>query len=97
MECLFEVSALDDLDAGLRLLTMDEMREFSKRFHCQSKSNQSKKISIENLKNLTSQYKSMFGSSTTNRDHLLFKELSIYSIFTFILFFFSVQIKTNSD
>lgn len=73
-ENVFVVSALDDLDAGLRLLTVDEMREFSKRFHCQSKSNQSKKISIENLKNLTSQYKSMFASSTTNRNHLLFKE-----------------------
>lgn len=85
---MFAVSALDDLDAGLRLLTTDEMREFSKRFHCQSKSNQSKKISIENLKNLTSQYKSMFGSSNTNRDHLLFKELRIHSIFTFIVLLF---------
>ena len=73
-ECSFEVSSLDDLDAALRLLTTDEMREFSKRFHCHSKSNQSKKISIANLKNLTNQYKSMFGSSTTNRDQLLFKE-----------------------
>jgi len=50
------------------------MREFSKRFHCQSKTNKSKKTSIENLKNLTNQYKSVFGSTTTNRDHLLLKE-----------------------
>jgi hypothetical protein len=50
-----KVSLLDDLDAGLRLLTSDEMRDFSKRFHCQSKSNKSKKASIENLKSLTNQ------------------------------------------
>ncbi|UJR23137.1 hypothetical protein I4U23_026156 [Adineta vaga] len=68
-----DISSLDDLDAGLRLLTSDEMRDFSKRFHCQSKTNKSKKTSIENLKSLTNQYKSMFGS--TNRDHLLLKEL----------------------
>ncbi|CAF3708068.1 unnamed protein product [Rotaria sordida] len=74
---LQDISSLDDLDAGLRLLTSDEMRDFSKRFHCQSKTNKSKKTSIENLKNLTNQYKSMFGSTTTttNRNHLLFKEL----------------------
>jgi hypothetical protein len=73
-----KVSLLDDLDAGLRLLTSDEMRDFSKRFHCQSKSNKSKKASIENLKSLTNQYKSMFGSTTTtNRDHLLLKEFRI--------------------
>ncbi|CAF4434222.1 unnamed protein product, partial [Rotaria magnacalcarata] len=72
---LQDISSLDDLDAGLRLLTSDEMRDFSKRFHCQSKTNQSKKTSIENLKNLTNQYKSMFGSTTTkNRDHILLKE-----------------------
>jgi hypothetical protein len=68
---------LNDLDEGLRLLTSDEMRDFSKRFHCQSKTNKSKKTSIENLKNLTNQYKSMFGSTTTNRDHLLLKEFCI--------------------
>ena len=73
----FKVSSLDDLDAGLRLLTSDEMRDFSKRFHCQSKSNKSKKTSIENLKSLTNQYKTMFGSTTTNRDHLLLKEFGI--------------------
>ncbi|CAF0935102.1 unnamed protein product [Adineta steineri] len=73
---LQDISSLDDLDAGLRLLTSDEMRDFSKRFHCQSKTNKSKKTSIENLKSLTNQYKSMFGSTTaTNRDHLLLKEL----------------------
>ncbi|CAF4558223.1 unnamed protein product [Rotaria sp. Silwood1] len=73
---LQDISSLDDLDAGLRLLTSDEMRDFSKRFHCQSKANKSKKTSIENLKNLTNQYKSMFGSTTaTNRNHLLLKEL----------------------
>ncbi len=76
-----EVSSLDDLDAGLRLLTSDEMRDYSKRFHCQSKTNKSKKTSIENLKSLTNQYQSMFGSSTTNRDHLLLKEFRIISIF----------------
>ena len=66
---------MDDLDAGLRLLASDEMRDFSKRFHCQSKSNQSKKISIANLKSMTHQYKSMFGSTIpANRDHLLLKE-----------------------
>jgi hypothetical protein len=72
---------LDELDAGLRLLTSDEMRDFSKRFHCQSKTNKSKKTSIENLKSLTNQYKSMFGSTTTNRDHLLLKEFDISSKF----------------
>ncbi|CAF2977835.1 unnamed protein product [Rotaria socialis] len=73
---LQDISSLDNLDAGLRLLTSDEMRDFSKRFHCQSKTNKSKKTSIENLKNLTNQYKSMFGSTTTtNRDHILLKEL----------------------
>ena len=72
-----KVSSLDDLDGGLRLLTSDEMRDFSKRFHCQSKSNKSKKTSIENLKSLTNQYKTMFGSTTTNRDHLLLKEFRI--------------------
>ncbi|CAF1104077.1 unnamed protein product [Rotaria sp. Silwood1] len=73
---LQDISLLDDLDAGLRLLTSDEMRDFSKRFHCQSKANKSKKTSIENLKNLTNQYKSMFDSTTaTNRNHLLLKEL----------------------
>jgi hypothetical protein len=72
---------LDELDAGLRLLTSDEMRDFSKRFHCQSKTNKSKKTSIENLKSLTNQYKSMFGSTTTNRDHLLLKEFGISSKF----------------
>jgi hypothetical protein len=76
-----EVSSLDDLDAGLRLLTSDEMRDYSKRFHCQSKTNKSKKTSIENLKSLTNQYQSMFGSSTTSRDHLLLKEFRIISIF----------------
>ncbi len=76
-----EVSSLDDLDAGLRLLTSDEMRDYSKRFHCQSKTNKSKKTSIENLKSLTNQYQSMFGSSTSNRDHLLLKEFRIISIF----------------
>ncbi len=73
---------MDDLDAGLRLLTSDEMRDFSKRFHCQSKSNKSKKSSIENLKSLTNQYKSMFGSTTINRDHLLLKEFCILSKFS---------------
>ncbi len=73
---------MDDLDAGLRLLTSDEMRDFSKRFHCQSKSNKSKKTSIENLKRLTNQYQSMFGSSAINRDHLLLKEFRTFdSIF----------------
>ncbi|CAF1281584.1 unnamed protein product [Adineta ricciae] len=71
-----DISSLDDLDGGLRLLSSDEMRDFSKRFHCQSKTSKSKKTSIENLKSLTNQYKSVFGSSTTtNRDHLLLKEL----------------------
>lgn len=69
------VSSLDDLDVGLRLLTAEEMRQFSKRFHCQSKSNKSKKVSIENLKNLSHQYKSMFPSTKSNsRDQILIKE-----------------------
>ena len=69
------VSTLENLDEALRLLTAEEMRQFSKRFHCQSKASQSKKVSIENLKNLSQQYKSVFGSTTTNnRDHLLLKE-----------------------
>lgn len=58
------------------------MRDFSKRFHCQSKANKSKKTSIENLKSLTHQYKSMFGSTMpTNRDHLLLKEYTCPSPF----------------
>lgn len=76
---MYLVSSLDDLDAGLRLLTSDEMRDFSKRFHCQSKANKSKKTSIENLKSLTNQYKTMFGSTSANRDHILLKEFRISS------------------
>jgi len=93
----FKVSSLDDLDAGLRLLTSDEMRDFSKHFHCQSKTNKSKKISIENLKNLTNQYKSMFGSTTTNRDHILLKEFRIFFVLfksnILIMIFFMYRLK----
>lgn len=75
------VSSLDDLDSGLRLLTAEEMRDFSKRFHCQSKADRSKKTSIENLKSLTNQYQCVFNSSTaTNRNHILIKEL-VFSSF----------------
>ncbi|CAF0868380.1 unnamed protein product [Didymodactylos carnosus] len=75
---LSDSTSFNNLEDGLNLLTSNEMKEFSKRFHCSSKT-KSKKSSIENLKNLTNQYKSLFSNGdtqSTNRDHLLLKELS---------------------